>query len=417
MDEATRTGCRVELSFDPLSETYLDDPFRVLATLPQDRAPFYAPMIDYYVVSRHADIAEVFRDHGTYSAAAAQLPMTALVPDAAQILAAGGYKPQPTMVSLDPPAHARLRGPTARAFTPKRVAEMAPSIQGTVSDLLNGLGPADPFEVVSTLAFPLPATTIFTLLGVPADHYALLKGWCGQRAGLIWGRPDPAEQVRIAADIVSYRNYMHQLVNAKVDDPGDDLTSDLISIHDEDPEELTLDEIASILFSLSFAGHETSTYLIANAIRRLLEDPICWHELVLDPTLIPSAVEETIRFDSSVPVWRRVTTRPASLGGTALPEGAKLFLWLAAAGRDPRVFDLPDKFDLHRRDGRHRLAFGKGIHFCLGAQLGKLEAELALTELVRRFPDLRLVEDQTLSFHRNISFRGPQELWLQRVPQ
>jgi cytochrome P450 len=416
MDATTQTGCRVEHSFDPLSETYLQDPFRTLAALPHDREPFYAPVIDYYVVSRQADIAEVFRDHETYSAAAAQLPMTALVPEAAQILAAGGYKPQPTMVSLDAPAHARLRGPTARAFTPKRVAEMAPSIRSTVNDLLDALGPEDPFEVVSTLAFPLPATTIFTLLGVPADDYALLKGWCEQRAGLIWGRPDPAEQIRIATDIVSYRSYMHQLVIAKVDDPGNDLTSDLISIHDEAPDELTLDEIASILFSLSFAGHETSTCLIANAIRRLLEDPTCWHDLVLDPNLIPKAVEETLRFDSSVPAWRRITTRPTSLGGVALPEGAKLFLWLAAAGRDPSAFDSPDTFDLHRRDAPHRLAFGKGIHFCVGAQLGKLEAELALSELVHRFPHLRLVEEQKLSFHPNISFRGPQELWLERVP-
>jgi hypothetical protein len=189
-----------------------------------------------------------------------------------------------------------------------------------------------------------------------------------------------------------------------------DLTSELLAIHDEDPERLTLAEIASILFSLSFAGHETTTGLIGNLLRRLLEDPARWDQIADKPALLPMAVEETLRFDPSVPVWRRVTTRPVTLGGIDLPEGAKLFLWLAAAGRDPRVFPEPDRFDLARPNADQHLAFGKGLHYCLGASLGKLEARLALEELAIRFPRLRLVEGQTLTFHPNISFRGPQSL-------
>jgi cytochrome P450 len=131
-----------------------------------------------------------------------------------------------------------------------------------------------------------------------------------------------------------------------------------------------------------------------------------------DPGLIPAAVEETLRFDPSVPVWRRVTTRPAQLGGVELPKGAKLFLWLAATGRDPSVFPDPDGFDLGRPNADRHLAFGLGLHYCLGASLGKLEARLALEELTARFPRLRLVEGQALSFHPNISFRGPQALWV-----
>ncbi len=129
-----------------------------------------------------------------------------------------------------------------------------------------------------------------------------------------------------------------------------------------------------------------------------------------DPALIPAAVAETLRFDPSVTVWRRVTTRPVSLGGTDLPAGARLFLWLAAAGRDPDAFDRPDEFDLHRAGADRHVAFGKGLHYCLGANLGKLEAQLAVAELARRYPGLRLVAGQQLSFHPNISFRGPQEL-------
>jgi hypothetical protein len=151
---------------------------------------------------------------------------------------------------------------------------------------------------------------------------------------------------------------------------ADDLTSALIDIHDEDPEAFTLDEIASILFSLSFAGHETTNYLIGNLMRRLLEDAARWERVVADPAAIPASVEETLRFDPSVCVWRRVTTKPASVGGVELPAGVKLFLWLAAAGRDASVFPEPDAFDLDRDNARRHLAFGRGIHYCLGASLG-----------------------------------------------
>ncbi|MEA2247207.1 MAG: hypothetical protein QOH46_1736 [Solirubrobacteraceae bacterium] len=127
---------------------------------------------------------------------------------------------------------------------------------------------------------------------------------------------------------------------------------------------------------------------------------------------IAGAVDETLRYDPSVPVWRRVTKRPATLGGVALPEGAKLFLWLAAAGRDPSVFPEPDAFDVCRDNAKRHLAFGKGIHFCIGSALGRLEAQLALEELTTRFPSLRLVKDRELAFHPNISFRGPLALWV-----
>jgi cytochrome P450 len=406
-------GCPVHEDFDPLSPEYLADPFAVLAALPLRETPvFYAPSIGYHVVTRYADVEEVFRDHRTYSAAVAQAPLAPLVPEAAEILLAGGHRPQPSMVSLDEPAHARLRRPATRAFTVKRVNGMAPTIRATTRQLLDAVGDAAELDLVAALAFPLPADVIFSLMGVPRGDYGRLKQWCGYRAALSWGRPAPGDQVELATAIAVYRRYLRDLVLAKVDDRGDDLTSDLLAIHDEDPERLGVEEIASILFSLSFAGHETTTGLIGNTVRRLLEDPARWDRLVAEPALIPGAVEETLRYDPSVPAWRRVTTSPVTLGGVALPKGAKLFLWLAAAGRDPSVFPEPDRFDLGRVDADRHLAFGKGLHYCLGASLGKLEARLALEELTSRFPRLRLVEGQRFSFHPNISFRGPQALWV-----
>jgi cytochrome P450 len=404
-------GCPVNDSFDPLSADFLADPHTVLAALPRrDQPIFFAPSIGYYILTRYADIEQVFLDPATYSAAVAQAPLVPVVPEAQRILLAGGHRPQPSMVSLDEPEHARLRKPTARAFSMKRVSALVPVIEATTDRLLNAVGPVAEFDLVAALAFPLPANIVFSLMGVPERDYAELKHWSGYRAALGWGRPAPEDQIEIATGMAAYRGYLRELVDAKAGAPGDDLTSDLLAIHRENPERLTLEEIASILFSLSFAGHETTTGLIGNTVRRLLEVEERWSAIAADPGLIPAAVEETLRYDPSVPVWRRVTTRPSTLGGVQLPAGAKLFLWLAAAGRDAAAFSQPDAFDLHRPDSGRHLAFGKGLHYCLGANLGKLEAQIAVTALAARYPRLRLAPDQQLAFHPNISFRGPQVL-------
>jgi len=401
-------GCPVDESFDPLAPDFLADPYATLTALPREEQPiFFAPSIGYYVLTRYADIEQVFADPASYSAAVAQAPLVPLVAEAQRILLAGGHQPQPSMVSLDEPEHARLRKPTARAFSMKRVTALVPVIEATTARLLDAVGPLAEFDLVAALAFPLPANIVFSLMGVPERDFAQLKHWSGYRAALGWGRPAPSDQVEIATGMAAYRAYLRQLVDAK---PGDDLTSDLIVIHRENPERLTLAEIASILFSLSFAGHETTTGLIGNSVRRLLEEPDRWSAIAADPGLIPAAVEETLRYDPSVPVWRRVTTRPVTLGGVQLPEGARLFLWLAAAGRDAAAFSQPDVFDLYRPDAARHLAFGKGLHYCLGANLGKLEAQIAVATLADRYPRLRLAPDQWLTFHPNISFRGPQAL-------
>jgi cytochrome P450 len=290
---------------------------------------------------------------------------------------------------------------------------MEPRIRATTDALLDAVDRGAPFDLVAALTFPLPATIVFSFMGVPEADWPQLKAWCGSRATLAWGRPEPEEQVEHARNMAAYRGYLRSLVAGKVDDRADDYASALLAIHEEDPEALTHEEIASILFSLSFAGHETTNYLIGNMVRRLLEARERWDAVVANPALIAGVVEETLRHDTSVPFWRRRTKRAVTLGGVEIPEGATVFLWLAATGRDPAVFDDPDRFDPERPNARRHLAFGKGIHFCIGSALGKLEAQLALEELTRRFPRLRLVADQPpLRFHPNISFRGPLEMWV-----
>jgi hypothetical protein len=289
---------------------------------------------------------------------------------------------------------------------------MEPRIRGTINQLLDRIDPSAPFDLVSGLTFPLPATIIFSFVGIPEGDWPQLKEWCGHRAALGFGRPTPEEQVQHATNMAAYRRYLTTFVATKTTVRDNDLTSALLAIHDENPSALTHEDIGSILYSLTFAGHETTNYLIGNLVYRLLEKPERWDAVVADPELIPHAVDETLRYDPPVPVWRRVTKRPVTVGGVDLPEGAKLFLWLAASGRDASVFPVPETFDLRRSDTSKSLAFGLGLHYCPGAALGKLEARLALEALTGRFPGLQLVDSQERSVHPNISFRGPQSLWV-----
>jgi cytochrome P450 len=402
-------GCPVREDFDPLAPDFLTDPLAQVDLLPR---VFFAPSIGYYVVSRYDDVEAVFLDPETFSAAPAQVPLVELVPEATKILFEGGHRPQPSMVSLDPPAHTRLRAPAGRAFTPKRVAEMEPRIRETVGELLDAVDDTGSFDLVAQLTQPLPLTMIFRFMGVPREDWPRLREWGGNRLALAWGRPTPAEQVHHAENMAAYRTYLRGLVAAKVDARGDDFCSALLEIHDEDPSKLEHEEVASILFSLSFAGHETTNNLIGNLVRRLLEQPALWDGVVADPSLIPGAVDETLRFDPSVTVWRRQAKRDTAVGGVPIPEGAKLFLWLAATGRDASMFPEPERFDPCRANAKKTLAFGKGIHYCIGAALGKLEAQVALEELTRRWPGLRLVPGQEIPFHPNIAFRGPLALWV-----
>ena len=212
--------------------------------------------------------------------------------------------------------------------------------------------------------------------------------------------------------MVRYWRYCEDFVARRARDPRDDFTSDLIRVHLADPDALSREEITNIAYGLSFAGHETTTNLTGNALLRLLGDRAAWDELCADPQAIPGAIEEVLRYDTSVITWRRVTTRPTVIGQVEIPAGAKVLLLLGSAGRDPGRFGEPETFDIHRRDARAHLAFGKGIHYCFGAPLARMEARIVLELLTSRAPRLRLSAGPDPAFPANVSFRGPRQLWV-----
>jgi cytochrome P450 len=316
------------------------------------------------------------------------------------------------MLTVDPPDHTRLRRLVSSAFTPRRVEELRPRIQAVVDDLLDGIaaeGPDARVDLVSRFAFPLPFTVICELLGVPeADRAPLGLGL----QGLLVPTSTPEQYAEAKQHSDQVVALLKQLVEVKRASPGDDLVSALIATRDAE-ERLDTRELLSSIFQLIVAGHDTTTSFIGNSLVALFRNPDQLARLRDDPDHLATALEELLRFDAPVPHSTfRYAVEPVELGGMTIPAGAQVIISLAAANRDEQVFDDPEALDLDRSGGRH-LAFGHGIHHCLGAPLARLEGHLALEGLLRRFPQLRLaVPDDELHWGHGdgLVLRGLSEL-------
>jgi len=400
------SGCPVAHDFDPLAGSFLRSPYPTLNDLRDQSPVHYVPSLDHWLITRYADVSAILGDPATFSAANVQAPLTSLVPEAADTLHKE-LRNTPVLSNFDPPGHSRVRRLLAPLFSPRRVAALEPRIEQFTAELVDAFADYGHVDIVGALAFPLPALTLFRLLGFPDDDVEQLKSWCGDKLEINWGRPDAAYQRRATKNMSLFWDYCEKYVEARKHDLGDDLTSDLLRQRDEDVDALDDREVASVVYALSFAGHETTTNLIGNALRHLLTRPKLWWRISEEPGLIAGAVYETLRYDSSVIAWRRITTRKVEIGGTVVPGGARLMLALGAANHDPSVFPEPEEFAIDRANAKVQLSFGRGIHYCLGHLLARVELEIVLRQLSQRFPSMRLVPGQDLEFPRNISFRGP----------
>jgi cytochrome P450 len=293
------------------------------------------------------------------------------------------------MLVVDPPDHTRLRRLVAGAFSLRRIESLRPHVQGIIDDLLDAIAAQrseSPVDLVTSFAFPLPFTVICELLGVPAGERASLGS---DLTALLapTSTPDEYASAKQASDSVVEQ--LSMLVRTKDDEPGDDLISALISARDGD-ERLNQQELLSTIFQLIVAGHDTTASLIENSVVALLRHPDQLDDLRAEPAKISAALEEFLRYDAPVPhATFRYAREAIDLGGATIPAGAQVIVNLASANRDANRYTDPEEFDIHRADARH-LAFGHGIHFCLGAPLARMEGQLALSSLLHRFPELRL---------------------------
>jgi len=400
-------------TWSPLNDDYLAEPYRIAADLRDQHPVFYAEELGYLVVTKMDDIERIFTDHETFASVNVQDPVFPLAAEAQAVLSADDFDPVAVMSNRPEPDHGKIRRYTRQGFSNKRIKTLEPFIRRRGHELIDAmLASGSPAEFVDALAFPLPGETVFRFIGFPEADDEMLKHWCGDRKAFSWGRPTGPEQTEIAEQMLAYWRYCREFTAATRDDRGDDFTSELIEAHEANPDDISYREVESVVYGLSFAGHEAVTSLICNTLQCLLTRRDVWAEIVADPTLIPNAVEEVLRYNSSQISWRRLTTVDTEIGGYQVPAGTGIFMNFASANRQSDLFANPDDFDIHRPNAAQHISFGKGVHYCLGAKFAKYEAQLVTEMLAERVPSLRLVEDQAVDYFPNITFRGPTKLHL-----
>jgi cytochrome P450 len=388
-----------DLMYDTLAEARMSEPV------------FYSPDLDYWVVTRYNDVITILRDPDRFSAANANTPITPVPAEALELLKTGGYALEGIQVNADPPKHTRIRVVASQAMGMKRFIGMESEIRDLVRVAINRMRGKSRVDLMMELTYELPAKVIFILLGIPEGDAPKVKSWATQRLMLSFSRPTKEQQIEAARNLLNFWHYCVELVRERIENPGDDFSSDLLRLRNGDDSIITLNEINSASFGLLFAGHETTTSQITNTINAMLEQKVSWRAICENPALIPNAVEEGLRLNGAVANWRRRANSEVEIAGRTIPAGSNILISFASANRDAEIFPDPDLFSVRRPNSRKHLSFGHGIHTCLGAALARLEMRVMLEELTKAFPNMELAGSK-VSFAPAFAFRAPQALWV-----
>jgi cytochrome P450 len=385
-------------AFNPMDPEFLADPYPTYHRL-RDEDPVHHSPLDFWVLTRYEDVAAVLRD-----------PRFIKEPLVSMVAARFGVTVPPgvglSMLDRDPPDHTRLRSLVSKAFTPRVVEGLRPRIQKMVDDLITRVEAVGTMDLIEEFAYPIPVNVICAMLGVPVEDHERFKGWSLDIArGLdsVWLPPESEIPKRSGAARHAIGDYMRGLIAERRASPRGDLLSALIAA-EEAGDKLSEDELIATCILLLIAGHETTVNLIGNGTLALLRHPEELRRLRETPGLIPSAVEELLRYDGPVQRTARITSTEVTIGGRTIAKGEMVMPFIGAADRDPSQFPDPDRLDLGRADNRH-IAFGWGIHFCLGAPLARVEGQIAIDTLVRRLPRLTLVDDEP-EYRQSLTLRG-----------
>ena len=375
------------IPFDPTTPEQRENPFDILALARREQPVFFASALDLWVVTRHEDVLAVLKDHRTFSSTGALKSSSAPLPREVREVLAEGYPEMPYIIELDPPLHDRIRGIVARAFTPRRISELEPRIREIASALIDDLAPRGRANIVEAFAWPLPLRVLGELFGFPEKDLERIHRWGTDWLLLQQDRP-LEEQLEHAHGLVELQRYCVEAVHDRKRSPTDDLLGAMVAANEDADEPLTAVEIAGLPLDIMVAGHVTVTRAIGSALNRMFAAPML-REHLLDPAVSGQSIEEILRLESPAQGLFRVTTREVELGGAVLPEGARVMAHFASANRDACVFTDADAYRPEREDIGAHLAFGKGIHFCIGAPLGRLELRVALPMLIERLSNLR----------------------------
>lgn len=398
--------------FKPFDSPYLDDPYPFLAQARKSEPVFYSPEIDHWVVTRYADVKSILRDTQNYSSEMAQSPINPWPQEAIEKFQAYNLHIPPVFTNNQPPSHTEVRKFVNDAFTPKRIKWLEPEMRRLVNDAIDKMIDKGSGDIMADALYETPARILLFFLGIPDDALAKVKQWSGGRTLLTWGKLSDQEIIDMMPNFAEYVQFCHALVDERSANLGEDYASELIrKKRDEDWPGITKTMIATMIFGLLIAGHETTSNQSGLAFRALLSHREQWEAICADPSLIPNAVEEIIRYDSSNISWRRVAKRDMVVQGVTIPQGAQILAMLSAANHDDDVFEDGATFNIYRKRPQRHLSFGNGIHYCLGAPMARLQMRVFLEEFSRRLPSLRLTEDQSFTFPPNATHRGLVELW------
>ena len=393
--------------FNPLAPEFIRDPYPSYETL-RNTDPVHITPFGAFLASRHAEVSLVLRDK-RFGKDFVERTTRRYGP---KIMEEPVFRSMSHwMLQQDPPDHTRLRGLVVKAFTARRVEDMRPRIQAIVDETLDRIAPSGHMDLIEDFAFRLPVTIICDMLGIPPEHREVFYTSSRNGGRLLDPVPlSPAEIAEANTGNLAARMYFQQLFELRRKSPGDDLTTQLVQA-EEDGSKLSNEELTANIILLFGAGHETTVNLIGNGLLALHRNPDQLALLKANPALITNAIEEFLRYDSSVQMTGRVALEEIDdLGGKKIPKGETVLCLLGSANRDPAAYpDRPDRLDITRPNVRP-LSFGGGIHFCLGAQLARIEAEVAIGTLLRRLPDLRLDDAQTPEWRPTFVLRGLKHL-------
>ena len=381
----------VTTQYNPFIPEVHANPYPMYISLRAEDPVQWSELMESWILTRYDDIVAVLAD-SRFSADRRQAQNR--YAQQAQKIAEefGAFGRTQTMLTSDPPLHTRLRKLVSKAFTPRMVEGLLPRIQEIVDDRLDAVQEAGRMDIIQDLAYPLPVIVIAEMLGIPPQDRDQFKLWSDEIILTLNGpltSPDMLERARKSAHELT--EYFRGVIEERRKEPGSDLISGLIAA-EEQGQILSEDEMLTTAMLLLVAGNETTTNLIGNGMLALLRNPDQLRKLRDDPSLIQTAIEELLRYDGPVQATGRVATEDMEIDGHPVQKGQVAFCVLGAANRDPAKFENPDQLDVTRHPNEH-VAFGDGIHFCLGAPLARAEGQIALRTLLRRFPDLSLETD------------------------
>ncbi len=412
-------------AFNPFDATTLQCPHPHYAAMRETSPVLHVPALGMYLVASHALVGEIIRDTDTYSSAFGNTSMPLPAEDRAKLMAVveEAYPRVPTMLTADPPNHTRYRRLISKAFTPRAISELEPVIRSITTRLIDSWINTGNIEFVTQFGVPLPVEVIAKALNVPDDRLADFKRWSDDSIAGIGTSISIDQRVEAERGVNEFQRYFAAAIDKRREHPQDDLLTKLLNarIDDDDPDitdkrALDMPEMLSIVQQLLVAGNETTTKMLTEMMRLLADNPKQWAMVKANPSRIPSIVEETLRLSTPTQGMFRIATRDVELAGVHIPKGSRVVVVFMSANRDETVFDEPDAFDPDRSNLSDHLAFGKGTHYCLGANLSRLEGRVALEEISRRVASFSLPETNTYAYHPSFMLRGLVKLDIDIVP-